>query len=692
MSSFSITLAPLFPLPVMLALMLAATMIMLALLYWKMHGGILRVLAMAAFIIALANPVIYQRQVEPLSDFVFILIDKSPSQQLGDRLARSKEAAKRLRREFAKYPNLEVKTVYAGNSGEGTLLFPALTSALARVSPERIAGIVIISDGQVHDVPKSARLPQLSAPVHALITGDKEAFDRRLIVEHAPRFGLIGKPLEITFTIEDTGGKNTAPAAGVNIWLNGKKFTSRQINVNTKVKLPVTINHRGENIIEILADTLPGELTTANNRAVIAISGIRDRLRVLLVSGAPHAGERTWRQLLKSDAGVDLVHFTILRPPDKQDSTPISELSLIAFPVRDLFVEKLKGFDLIIFDRYQRRNVLPLAYLDNVAEYVRDGGAVLVAAGPAFATPFSLYRTPLSAILPGTPSGNVIEKPYRPAVSDLGKRHPVTRNLPGGNTSPPEWGRWFRIIAAEPRSGSVLMSGIDNLPLLILSREGKGRVALLLSDHAWLWSRGYEGGGPQAELLRRLAHWLMKEPELEEEALSAIAREGKLIIERRTLKDTVPPLSIRTPSGKIQKKQLRRFGPGIFKAIIPANETGFYRIGNGKLNAITATGAINALEYKDVRATEKILAPLAAATGGSVNWLKPGGNSGKNLQLPAIRMLKSGRNMHGPGWIGLRRGGAEKLLGQSRLPLLSGLLAIAILLGFAAAAWKRESY
>ncbi len=691
MSNFSITFAPLFPMPLILALAIAAAAIILALFYWKIHGGALRALAMAVFLTALANPVIYQRQIEPLSDFVFLLIDESPSQQLGKRLARSKQAAKRLRREFAKYPDLEVRTVYAGNSGEGTLLFPALASALAKVSPERIAGIIMITDGQVHDVPKSARLPQITAPVHALITGDREAFDRRLIIKHAPRFGLIGKPLEVTFTIKDTGGKNTAaPAAMVNIWLNGKKITSRRISVNREIKLPVTINHRGENIIEIVADTLPGELTTANNRAVIAISGIRDRLRVLLVSGAPHAGERTWRQLLKSDAGVDLVHFTILRPPDKQDGTPISELSLIAFPVRDLFVEKLKDFDLVIFDRYQRRNVLPLAYLDNVAEYVRSGGAVLVAAGPAFATPFSLYRTPLSAILPGIPGGDVIEKPYRPSVSDLGKRHPVTRNLPGSNTSPPQWGRWFRIIEAEPRGGSVLMSGIDDLPLLILSREGKGRVALLLSDHAWLWSRGYEGGGPQAELLRRLAHWLMKEPELEEEALSAASREGKLIIERRSLKDTIPELSIMAPSGKVQKKQLHQFEPGIFRAIIAAKETGFYRISNGKLSAITATGTINALEYKDVRATEKILAPLAAATGGSVNWISPD-SAGKSLKLPAIRMLKSGRNMHGPGWIGLRRGGAEKLLGQSRLPLFSGLLAIAILLGFAAAAWKRES-
>ena len=98
------------------------------------------------------------------------------------------------------------------------------------------------------------------------------------------------------------------------------------------------------------------------------INGVRDRLRVLLVSGEPHAGERTWRNLLKSDASVDLVHFTILRPPEKQDGVPVDELSLIAFPTRELFIEKIEDFDLIIFDRYRRRGILPSLYLENIAQ------------------------------------------------------------------------------------------------------------------------------------------------------------------------------------------------------------------------------------------------------------------------------------------------------------------------------------
>ena len=260
---------------------------------------------------------------------------------------------------------------------------------------------------------------------------------------------------------------------------------------------------------------------------------------MLLVSGEPHAGERTWRNLLKSDAAVDLVHFTILRPPEKQDGTPINQLSLIAFPTRELFSEKLEEFDLIIFDRYHRRVVLPLLYLDNVAQYVENGGAVLVAAGQRYASPTSLYRTPLSHVLPAAPTGRLIEQPYRPAITKTGERHPVTRGLRQNTSGPPKWGRWFRLIETETPSGDVLMHGPENKPLLILNRLEKGRVALLLSDHAWLWARGYEGGGPYTVLLRRLAHWLMKEPDLEEDVLRATGQEGALKIERRSMNEKV---------------------------------------------------------------------------------------------------------------------------------------------------------
>ncbi len=115
--------------------------------------------------------------------------------------------------------------------------------------------------------------------------------------------------------------------------------------------------------------------------------------------------------------------------PEKQDGTPIRELALIAFPSRELFEVKLNEFDLVIFDRYSRRGLLPLAYLDNVARYVEDGGALLEVAGPEFAHPLSLYRTPLARVLPARPSGVVYERGFTPAADRARPRHPVTSGL-----------------------------------------------------------------------------------------------------------------------------------------------------------------------------------------------------------------------------------------------------------------------
>src|SRR5262249_54365155 len=368
-----------------------------------------------------------------------------------------------------------------------------------------------------------------AAPVHALISGHKNERDRRIVLVTTPRFGIVGQSQTITFRVEDQGASGGAPAQ-VTVRRDGETIETRNVRVGANVSVNVPIPHAGQNIVEIEGSPLENELTTINNRAVVSIDGVRDKLRVLLVSGEPHAGERTWRNLLKSDASVDLIHFTILRPPEKQDGTPINELSLIAFPTRELFQQKINEFQLIIFDRYARQGVLPIIYFDNIARYVREGGAVLVATGPDYASPTSLWRTPLDVILPAEPSGRLTEQPFHAQLTDLGKRHPVTRALAGADTNPPHWSRWFRLVDTRNATGTAVMHGPDDKPLLLLTREGEGRVALLLSDHIWLWARGYEGGGPHLDLLRRLSHWLMKQPDLEEEALRLVAHGRELTV------------------------------------------------------------------------------------------------------------------------------------------------------------------
>ncbi|MGA2126073.1 MAG: hypothetical protein ABSG76_07965, partial [Xanthobacteraceae bacterium] len=538
---------------------------------------------------------------------------------------------------------------------------------------------------RVHDVPADAAALGFAAPVHALITGHPNERDRRVVLVATPRFGIVGQSQTITFRVEDSG---VPPGtAQVTVRRDGDTLERRAVATGEPVNIQVPIPHAGPNIVEIEASPLDDELTTINNRAVVSIDGVRDKLRVLLVSGEPHAGERTWRNLLKSDASVDLVHFTILRPPEKQDGTPINELSLIAFPTRELFQQKINEFNLIIFDRYARQGVLPIIYFDNIARYVRDGGAVLVAAGPDYASPTSIWRTPLDVILPAEPTGQITERPFHAHLTDLGKRHPVTRALEGSDTEPPHWSRWFRLVDTRTANGTSVMAGPDDKPLLLLSREGEGRVALLLSDHIWLWSRGYEGGGPHIDLLRRLSHWLMKQPDLEEESLRLTARGRDLTVQRQTMAETTVPVILTSPSGQTRTLTLDAAEPGVWRTSVEATELGLWRATDGKLNALVNLGPANPREFAEVTSTTEVLGPLANATGGDVRRLA---DAGGGVAVPRLISVRSSDTFKGDDWIGLKMRDASVVRGIGVLPIFVGLLGLLLLVGSLAATWLRE--
>jgi hypothetical protein len=583
---------------------------------------------------------------------------------------------------------VEVRFVEAGQADgetDGTRLFAAMSAALSDVPQDRVAGVIFITDGRVHDVPADAAALGFAAPVHALITGHSNERDRRVVLTAAPRFGIVGQTQTISFRIEDQGGGGGT--ARVTVRRDGETIENRNVRVGADVSLNVQVPHAGPNIVEIEASPLENELTAINNRAVVSIDGVRDKLRVLLVSGEPHAGERTWRNLLKSDASVDLVHFTILRPPEKQDGTPINELSLIAFPTRELFQQKINDFQLIIFDRYARQGVLPVIYFDNIARYVRQGGAVLVAAGPDYASQTSIWRTPLDVILPAEPSGRTSDGPFRPRLTDLGKRHPVTRGLAGSDEDPPHWSRWFRLVDTRAAKGTAVLQGPNEKPLLLLSREGEGRVALLLSDHIWLWARGYEGGGPQVDLLRRLSHWLMKEPDLEEEALRMTVRGRDLTVQRQTMSDMVDEVTLTAPSGKTRTLNLSATEPGVWRSTIEVSELGLWHATDGTLNALANVGPPNPREFTEVTSTSEVLAPLARSTGGDTVRVEDAGGA---VHIPRIVGVRSSDTFRGDDWLGLRIREATVVRGIGVLPVFAGLIGLLLLIGSLAATWMRE--
>lgn len=657
----------------------------------RARGSILRAAAFAVLLLWLAGPRLVQETRETLPDIGLLVVDHTASMQVGDRARLAEEARAAIAAQARTFHNLQLRTVAVPERGDsGTRLFAAIDAALADIPRARFAGTIAITDGEIRDVPQA--VPG-GAPLNVLIPAKGEEIDRSLRVIEAPSYGVVGKSVTLRVAVEDYGVRHPGTAT-LTIRRDGQPARIESVPVGVPQTIDVPIARAGPTVVEMSANKLPGEVSTLNNRAVVEINGVRDRLRVLLISGEPNQGERAWRRLLKSDPAVDLVHFTILRPPDKDDMTPLNQLALIAFPVRELFLDKIGQFDLIILDRFQNRGLLPLPYLANIAARVRQGGALLMSVGPEFAGPGSLAATPLGSVLPATPApyDAVVDGRFRPLVTALGERHPVIEGLAGENPpgkpgAKPSWGPWYRHIDVSGVHGEVLMRTPDGEPLLILSRVGKGRVAMLLSDQMWLWSRGHDGGGPQAELLRRVAHWLMKEPALAGNALTAEVSGGRLTIEQRSTAPSPPrTVTVTDPDGKAHTLTLTTSTPGRASAKTPATIPGVWRVTDGLHTAFAAAGAANPLEIADLRATASMVGKLAQASGGGVHWL----GTAATPRVPALRRVAQNSTASGSDWVGLERRNDHLVTGIAALALLPSWLALPLMLGLMVGAWRRE--
>jgi len=690
---WSIAFSPLLPLWA-LYLLGGMALAVSSILFWRRaRGAWLRALAFLLLLLGLCDPNLVEENRRPLKDIVAIVVDRSASQDVGGRPQQTDKARDELEARLKALGDVDLRVVETSreeSDTDGTKLFAALHGALADAPPDRVGGAIMITDGVVHDIPASAAALGFNAPLHALVTGHEGERQRRIELVEAPRYGIVGKDQKIVARVLDSA--DHGEPVRLTVRRDGETIASIGARIGDPINIRTTIEHGGQNVIELEVAPVPGEINADGNHAVVSIEGVRDKLRVLLVSGKPHPGERMWRNLLKSDANVDLVHFTILRPPEKAgDGTPINELSLIAFPVADLFGHKIKDFDLIIFDRYAQQSVLPYVYLDNIANYVREGGALLMAEGPEFSAPEGLFYSPLGEIAPAEPTGEDVEAPFRASLSEQGLRHPVTRALaaPEGKDGGNLWGRWFRLIGAKPTGGQTIMAGPDGKPLLVLSRVDKGRVGLLLSDQMWLWARGYDGGGPYLELLRRLAHWLMKEPDLEEETLRASAKGRTVTIERQSVSGAEREAHLVGPNGQTTKLALSPVAPGLSRAHVAVDRFGLYRAEDGQHVALVSVGPENPLEMQDVASTLERLRPIAEATGGTVRRLSS--SSADSVSMPRIVALNPGPSYGGGDYIGIKRTGATELIGSHSQPLASGFLGLALLLGAVVMTWLVES-
>ena len=692
----SLGLVPLAPLWLVGALAVAALVVAGFALWRGLSGWALRGLALLALATALAGPQVLRSERQALDDIVILLDDRSASQTLGTRSAQTDAALDKLEGQLAAMPGMQVRRVTLGDDRDGTRLAGALNRAIAAEPEGRLAGVLVLTDGRLHDAP--ALPAEAPAPVHVLLTGAAADWDRRLVIEEAPGYGLIGEPVEVLLRVEDSGAVPPELAgrpARLMVEIDGGPAGEAMIPTGTTFALTVVPEHGGPNVVSLALEApggQPAQLTDRNDSAALTVMGVRDRLQVLLVSGEPHAGLRSWRNLLKSDASVDLVHFTILRPPDKFDGVPGDEMALIAFPVDDLFTQRIHDFDLIIFDRYRVRGILPPVYFDNIRRYVQEGGAVLVSSGPEAVGVEGLGFTALGPALPAVPTGGLSEAPFRPTLSEQGRRHPVTAGLPGAGPEDgaPTWGPWLRRIEAQVRPDAAVVMEGDGQPLLVLDHYGKGRVAQLLSDQVWLWGRDLDGGGPQRELMRRIAHWAMAEPDLEEEALSAEVLPGEAVailrVTRRSLAESVGSVTVTAPDGSSRQLALTEAAPGRFTADLPVTEEGLYRLEQDELSRLVAVGPAAPREFEAPLATPDLLRPLVEASGGGVVRLE---DVIPDLRRVAPGAAVQGQALNGP-WLGLVERGAETVTGQRSQPLLPGWGWLLLIAGLAIAAWLRE--
>lgn len=666
----------------------------------RMRGSWLRAAAGGIMVVTLINPEIMTDEREMLPTEVIVVVDKSASQSLDGRDKTTQAAYEQVVRQLSQIKGVNIRTIEVDNekSGtpiDGTNVFDAIESNLHDVSRDQLGAVILLTDGQIHDIPANMKLLGDGVPLHVLLSGKEGEVDRRVVIDQAPRFGMIHKPQTIKFRVLDDGAVPD-PQARVNVVVSseGKEISRQSVTPGQQSEVTIDIPHIGGNMIEITAEALAHELTDVNNRAVAKVEGIRESMKILLVSGAPDAGTRMWRNLIKADPDSNLVHFTILRPPEKQDTTPLKELALIPFPTHEVFAQKLKSFDLVIFDHYSYDGLLPAAYLNNINNYVKEGGALLVVSGPDYAGPGSLYRTPLAEILPATPTGSVIDAPYKPQINALGLRHPVTRNIKNAYSNGP-WGNWMRIIDTTPTRGSVVMQGANDKPLLYLDRQQKGRVAMLMSDQAWLWAMKYDGGGPHVELFRSLSGWLTKAPSMEEEALNITQQNGQVVIEQQTMADKGQSITVQTPSGKTITVTPQEKTPGLWSATLPANELGMYSarqtIGAVANSAFLNVGPSSPKEFINTLTTPDLLKPSVDATPGGILRLV---DSKGNLAVPKLESrttAQTGEAMKGADWMGIRMSGADRLKGVNETPLIPSWAGMLLMVGLLAGAWYRES-
>ncbi len=489
-----------------------------------------------------------------------------------------------------------------------TKMLDYILSEVNKFPVKKMSSIFFFTDGQIHENKDEWKKKQFDIPSYFIIPNSNLFNDTRLDLGSFPEYVEVGEEVELDVTAS-IFGKRKKDNLTLTIFGSSEETRSIKFEGNETKKVRLKVNKPGENFYIFNLSSKGGEVSLSNNQKIIKINASRKKLKVLLISGEPYLGTRVWRNFLKSDPAVQLIHMTVLRPPEKIDSTEMKELSLIPFPVRELFEKKIKNFNLVIFDNFKGKNILTPLYFQNLIKFVESGGAILEITGPSYNSRSSLFRTEIGRVLPGIPSGKSLRGEFKPILTKLGTKHPITRSL---FEDYQEYGKWYEMnqVTIDEEDTSILMTGIQNNPLLAIKNIDKGRIAQIYSHHIWLWKNISSEKGPYKKLIRNLAHWLMQEPKLEADRLE-ISNDDKFIyIDKKNFKnigsyeDSVVVIG---PEGNKSKIKLLKIDQENSKAKFRYNKDGYYLLFNKSLVKKFMTPDFSSRELTDIHLNEFFL-------------------------------------------------------------------------------------
>jgi hypothetical protein len=632
-----------------------------------------------------------QQTKKPINDEVAIILDNSASQQYSGKLKRSEDVLESLRERIAEIPSLTARVYSLSefqnsddelSGDQSTRLLPALRKILSNLDEDRLSGVIFLSDGQVSDSEETtgSELAQninkhINKPFSVALSGNDSDLDAWITLNNYSKYGKVGSNAQITFTphYSDNNGAGINNISGVVDVLDdaGNVVESRQVSYGKQVQITLPITKPRLNRYLLALRPVSGELSRINNMLPIELNGIRERMKVLLVTGKIYQGQRLWRNFLKSDPSIDLVHFNILRDVSDNPSAPEYELSLIPFPIFELFGEGIHKFDLIILDQYQGNFQIPEIYLNQVASYVTQGGSLLYVAGDSPDATMAIENSEFQSVLPIVPRGESILRSFKVKPSGLGISHPVTGNFAPNLGSSASWQRAEKVGSIK-KNAQILLEDETANPILAMAEFGKGRSATLLSDQLWIWSVNHQGGGPFQQLARNIIHWLLREPDLEPGQIQASITNNQLTVSKDNpyhLDDEI--LNI-TPLFKTQNNEQSKAlqlvksegdKPSKLAAKITIEPDNAYIISSGEISKLVIPDIAGEQEVQNLLDDENSLEHLTEKTGGIIRQFSAGDNNN----------IAYGKNMYSANKIPLLKNNAEALINSRESSVFGGL-------------------